>query len=186
MANPTTAPSGPPVQKTGESVPPRPGLWKGRAAILIGLVLLGITLRHAVTGLSPLLGDVRQALGIGTAGATFIGMLPTLSFGAAGFLAHVIVRKIGAESTALLAVSLATTGTLTRPFTDRPVVFMLLSIVALVGMGFGNVVGAPLVKKYFPDRQAVMVTVFALLMQAGATLPAMTEIPVANAFGWQA
>jgi MFS transporter, CP family, cyanate transporter len=53
-------------------------------------------------------------------------------------------------------------------------------------MGIGNVVGAPLVKKYFPDRQASMVMVFALLMQSGATLPAMTAVPLANAFGWHA
>ncbi|NMM76676.1 hypothetical protein B2J86_12110 [Acidovorax sp. SRB_14] len=186
MAHTVTAPSEGSDPKTGHPAAPRPGLWKGRAAVLIGLVLLGIGLRHAVTGLSPLLSDVREALGIGTAGATFIGMLPTLCFGAAGFLAPVIVRKIGAESTALLAVSLAAAGTLARPFLDSPAVFIVLSIVALTGMGLGNVVGAPLVKKYFPDRQAVMVTVFALLMQAGATLPAMTAIPVANALGWQA
>jgi CP family cyanate transporter-like MFS transporter len=30
-----------------------------------------------------------------------------------------------------------------------------------------------------------MLTVFALLMQAGATLPAMTAVPLANAGGWQ-
>jgi CP family cyanate transporter-like MFS transporter len=152
---------------------------------LIGLVLLGITLRHAVTGLSPLLGDVRRALAIGTAGATLIGMLPTLCFGAAGFLAPVIVRKLGAEVTALLAVAFAAVGTLLRPFIGSSVAFIALSVIALIGMGFGNVVGAPLVKKYFPDRQSVMVTVFALLMQAGATLPAMTAIPVANASSWQ-
>jgi MFS transporter, CP family, cyanate transporter len=37
--------------------------------------------------------------------------------------------------------------------------------------------GALLVEKYFPDRQAAMITVFSLLMQAGATLPALTAIP---------
>ncbi|MBS0466441.1 MAG: MFS transporter [Proteobacteria bacterium] len=185
MATTTTPPAGPEAKQAAEGAP-RPGLWQGRAAILIGVVLLGIGLRHAVTGLSPLLGDVRAALGIDTAGATFIGMLPTLCFGAAGFLAPMVVRKIGAESTALLAVVLAAAGTLARPYVGSASVFMVLSVVALVGMGLGNVVGAPLVKKYFPDRQAVMVTTFALLMQAGATLPAMTAIPVANAFGWQA
>lgn len=163
------------------------GLWEGRAAVLVGLVLLGIGLRHAVTLLSPLLGDIREALGLGTAGATFLGMLPTLSFfGTAGLLAPVLARKVGAEAIALLAAALAAAGTLLRPFTDSAALFMVLTTVALVGMGFGNVVGAPLVKKYFPDRQAAMVTVFALLMQAGATLPAMTSIPVANALGWQA
>ena len=164
----------------------RPGLWHGRAAVLIGIVLLGIGLRYAVTGLSPLLTDVRQALGIGTAGATLIGMLPTLCFGAAGFLTPLIVRRLGAEGTALLAVSIAALGSLLRPWVDSSQLFILLSAVALFGMGMGNVVGAPLVKKYFQDRQAVMITVFALLMQGGATLPAMTAMPVANGWGWQA
>lgn len=161
-------------------------LWQGRAAVLIGVVLLGIGLRHAVTGLSPLLVDVRAALGIGTAGATLLGMLPTLCFGAAGFLAPLVVRRVGAEGTALLAVALAAAGTLVRPFVGDASVFMAATVVALLGMGIGNVVGAPLVKKHFPDRQASMVMVFALLMQAGATLPAMTAIPVAQALGWQA
>lgn len=153
---------------------------------MVGVVLLGISLRHAVTGLSPLLGDVREVLGIGTAGATLIGMLPTLCFGAAGFVAALIVRKLGLEGTALLAAALAAAGTLLRPFVDSAPAFVALSGVALFGMGLGNVVGAPLVKNYFPDRQSTMVTVFALLMQAGATLPAMTAVPVANAMGWQA
>ncbi|HLV76302.1 MAG TPA: MFS transporter [Marinobacter sp.] len=166
--------------------PARQPLWQGRAAVLIGIVLLGISLRYAVTGLSPLLTDVRQTLGIGTAGATVIGMLPTLCFGAAGFLTPLIVRRLGTESAALIAVSIAALGGLVRPYVDSPQLFILLSAVALFGMGIGNVVGAPLVKKYFPDRQAVMVTVFALLMQGGATLPAMTSIPVANVWGWQA
>lgn len=81
---------------------------------------------------------------------------------------------------------IAALGSLLRPYVDSSQVFILLSAVALFGMGMGNVVGAPLVKKYFPDRQAVMITVFALLMQGGATLPAMTAIPVANGWGWQA
>ncbi|MFL4475419.1 CynX/NimT family MFS transporter [Paeniglutamicibacter sp. MACA_103] len=164
---------------------PRQALWKGRIVIIIGLLLLGIGLRYAVTGLSPLLTTVTGELGIGTAGATFIGMLPTLSFGIGGFVAPVIVRKIGLEATALIAVILAAVGTLVRPFSDSPAIFMALTFVALLGMGFGNVAGAPLVKKHFPDRQASMVTVFALLMQAGATLPAMTALPLANAGGWQ-
>jgi len=87
----------------GDSAAPRRGLWQGRAAVLIGLVLLGIGLRHAVTLLSPLLGDVTAALGIGTGGATFIGMLPTLCFGSAGFLAPALVRRFGIEKVGTVA-----------------------------------------------------------------------------------
>ena len=160
-------------------------LWRGRVGIVIGIVLLGLTLRYAVTGLSPLLPTIMEDMGIGVAGASFIGMLPTLSFGIAGFLAPVLIRRWSPELTAVTAMLLAFAGAAGRALTDNVPLFIALTAVSLLGMGFGNVVGAPLVKKYFPDRQAIMLTVFALLMQAGATLPAMTAIPVADAGGWR-
>ncbi|MEV7647032.1 MFS transporter [Arthrobacter sp. NPDC089319] len=169
----------------GAPAPQPAALWRGRVLLIVGVVLLGISLRHAVTGMSPLLPVIREELGIGVAGASFLGMLPTLSFGIAGFIAPVLIRKMGGEATAVAAMLLAAVGTAGRAFTDSVPVFFALSIVALVGMGFGNVVGAPLVKKYFPDRPAPMLTVFALLMQAGATLPAMAAVPMADAAGWR-
>jgi MFS transporter, CP family, cyanate transporter len=179
---PTAGTPGTPAEDTSG-----PGsLWRGRVLLIAGIVLLGITLRHAVTGLSPLLPVLREELGIGVAGASFLGMLPTLSFGLAGFLAPVLIRARGPELTAALAMLLAAAGTFGRALTDSVPLFFVLSVTALIGMGFGNVVGAPLVKKYFPDRQASMLTVFALLMQAGATLPAMTALPINNAAGWRA
>lgn len=110
MATPKRLPEEVPGAQSGQGAPARRPLWQGRAAVVLGVVLLGIGLRHAVTGLSPLLGDVREALGIDTAGATFIGMLPTLCFGAAGFIAALVVKKLGLEGTALLAVTLAAAG----------------------------------------------------------------------------
>jgi CP family cyanate transporter-like MFS transporter len=170
---------------TATPVPASGSLWRGRILLIAGIILLGITLRHAVTGLSPLLPVLREGMAPGVTGASLLGMLPTLSFGLAGFLAPVLIRFRGPELTAALAMLLAAAGTFGRALTDNVTVFFVLSVVALVGMGFGNVVGAPLVKKYFPDRQAVMLTVFALLMQAGATLPAMTAVPLNNAAGWR-
>ncbi len=81
--------------------------WRGRIMLVLGIILLGITLRHAVTGLSPLLPVVREELGMGVGAASFLGMLPTLAFGIAGFLTPVIMRTRGPELTALLAMMLA-------------------------------------------------------------------------------
>ena len=47
-----------------------PGLWRGRIMLIAGIILLGVTLRHAVTGLSPLLPLLRQELGLDVAGGT--------------------------------------------------------------------------------------------------------------------
>ncbi|PXA76986.1 hypothetical protein [Auritidibacter sp. NML100628] len=110
-------------------------------------------------------------------------MLPTLAFGAAGFLAPVLIRKTSLEITASLAMILAVLGLAIRAMVGEPISFLTLSVVALLGMGMGNVVGAPLVKRYFAHNPAPMLTLFALLMQAGATLPAMVALPMAEATG---
>lgn len=164
---------------------PRPSLWRGRILLILGIVLLGISLRYAVTGLSPLLPVVREGLGIGVTGASIIGMLPTLMFGAGGLLAPMLARRTSTELVAVVGMTLATIGAVTRALATDATLFIVLSAVSLLGMGFGNVAGAPLVKKYFPDRQAIMLTTFALLMQAGATLPAFTAVPISNAAGWR-
>jgi MFS transporter, CP family, cyanate transporter len=158
-------------------------LWRGRLLLIAGIVLLGISLRHAVTGMSPFLPQIRQDIGMGQAAATLLGMLPTLFFGAAGFAAPVLIRRTSLELTATVAMVLAAIGTALRPIGDSVPLFLVFSAVALFGMGLGNVVGAPLVKKYFPDRPAPMLTVFALLMQAGATIPAMLALPLAQVSG---
>ena len=110
-------------------------------------------------------------------------MLPTLFFGAAGFAAPVFIRRTNLELTASVAMLLAAAGLLGRAVIGSVPLFLFLSAVALFGMGMGNVVGAPLVKKYFPDRPAPMLTTFALLMQAGATIPAILALPLAETGG---
>lgn len=158
-------------------------LWQGRLLLVAGIILLGISLRSAVTGMSPFLPEIRDDLGMGVSAATLLGMLPTLFFGAAGFAAPVLIRRGGLELTATVAMVLAATGLLGRSLIASVPLFLVLSAVALFGMGMGNVVGAPLVKKYFPDRPAPMLTTFALLMQAGATIPAILALPLGEAAG---
>lgn len=171
---------------TSDSATGTRSLWRGRVLLILGIVLLGISLRSAVTGMSPFLVQIQADLGMDTSGATLLGMLPTLLFGAAGFAAPLLIRRTSLELTAVIAMLLAAVGAALRPMLDSVPAFLVLSAVALFGMGMGNVVGAPLVKKYFADRPAPMLTVFALLMQAGATIPAMLALPLADLGGsWQ-
>jgi MFS transporter, CP family, cyanate transporter len=174
--------SSPAISRSGETEPRRP-LWRGRLLLVAGIVLLGISLRSAVTGMSPFLPEIRDDLGMGASAATLLGMLPTLFFGAAGFAAPVLIRRSSLELTATVAMLLAAAGLLARSVIGGVPLFLAFSAVALFGMGMGNVVGAPLVKKYFPDRPAPMLTAFALLMQAGATIPAILALPLAEAGG---
>ena len=76
-------------------VPPAGSLRRGRFVLIVGIVLLANTLRHAVTGLSPLLPVVRGEMGLDIAAASFLGKaLAPPAAGAAG--AHPsIVQSMG-------------------------------------------------------------------------------------------
>ena len=80
--------------------------WRGRLFLLAGVVLLGLSLRHAVTVVSPLLSTIQRDIGLDQVGATILGMLPTIAFGIAGFIAPTVIRAVGLRQAAVLAMGL--------------------------------------------------------------------------------
>ncbi|WP_127130986.1 CynX/NimT family MFS transporter [Georgenia sp. SYP-B2076] len=164
---------------------PAPQPWRGRIIYFVGLILLALSLRHAVTGISPLLTRIGEDVALGAAGTTILGMLPTIAFGLAGFIAPALIRRFGPARIAVVALGLGAAGTIARVLGDSAVGFLGFGLLALFGMGMGNVVGPPLVKRYFADRQATAMTVLTLMTQAGATIPAMLAVPMADAAGWR-
>ena len=173
------------IPAAAASPSPVPQPWAGRIGLLAGVILLGISLRHAVTDVAPLLFTIAPEIGLGTVGATILGMLPTIAFGLAGFATPILIRRFGLLQITLIALGLGALGTLARVFAQGPLVFLAFGAVALFGMGMGNVVGPPLVKKYFPDRQGTVMSLLVLSMQGGATIPAMLALPMANTAGWR-
>jgi CP family cyanate transporter-like MFS transporter len=172
-------------RRTDEPQKAAPQPWRGRILYFIGLILMALSLRHAVTGISPILARVQEDVALGTAGATLLGMLPTIAFGLAGFIAPVFIRRYGPATMAVVAMGLGVLGTVLRVLGDSATGFLVFGAIALFGMGIGNVVGPPLVKRYFPDRQGTAMTVLTLMTQAGATIPAMLAVPMSNAAGWR-
>src|SRR5690625_6474528 len=73
---------------------------------------------------------------------------------------------------------MVTIGLGVRAVIDSPPVFLALSVLALLGMGIGNVVLPPLVKSYFPDRVALMSTVHVGLLQFGTFIPPLVAVPL--------
>jgi CP family cyanate transporter-like MFS transporter len=175
-ASPSTSPSPP-----GSSVP----LWSGRGLILAGIVLSAFNLRTAVTSLTPLLDQLGHLFGFGATMTGVFGMLPTAAFALFGVLTPGIAHRIGLERTALLAMALAAVGLLLRSLAGGSGALLAASAVALAGMGIGNIVLPPLVKRYFADRVGTVSTLYITVLQAGTILPALLAVPVMAASNWQ-
>ncbi|MFX0575514.1 MFS transporter [Nocardia nepalensis] len=160
-------------------------LTEGRLLVLAAIVMSALTLRVAVTAFSPLAERIGADIGYSTAVVGVFGMIPTLMFAVSGLLTPVFVRRLGLERTALVAMLLAGFGMLIRALVGGTAELLIFSALALGGMGIGNVVIPPLVKRYFPDRLALVSSLYITMVQLGTVVPALIAVPVAEAHGWR-
>ncbi|MFN3340671.1 MAG: MFS transporter [Dietzia sp.] len=152
---------------------------------LVGVVLVSLNLRTAVTSLSPLLGVIDAEIGLGTGGMGLLGMVPTAMFALWGVLTPIVLRRMGLELLTVLAMVAAAAGQVLRALAHDPLVMGAGSLVALAGMGIGNVVAPPLVKKYFPRHVAAVSMAYITGLQLGTVVPALVAVPVDEAAGWR-
>jgi len=160
-------------------------LLKGRLLAFVAVVLLAANLRSAVTSLTPLLDRLGQTFDFGSTMTGVLGMMPTAAFALFGLVTPRLIRAIGLERTAVLTMLLATAGLLLRASAGGVGMLLVGSAVALAGMGIGNVVVPPLVKRYFADRVGTLSTLYITVLQAGTMLPALLAVPVADRFDWR-
>jgi len=160
-------------------------LWAGRTAALLGILLVAFTLRQAVAAISPILADIRVDIPISNIGVGLLGTLPPVLFAASGFIAPRIARGIGLDRGILLAVGLMIVGHLVRAFAPSFSVLIIGSAIAFAGTGIGNVLLPSIVRRYFPDRVALLTAVYACIVGVSTAVPAALAAPLASLGGWR-
>ena len=158
--------------------------WSGRILILAGILLSAFNLRTAVTSLTPILDILGAHFEFGPAVMGVFGMVPTAAFALFGVLTPLFSRRLGLIPTALVSMLLAAAGLLLRAYAAETWHLLAASAIALAGMGIGNVVLPPLVKRYFPLRIGVMSMSYITVLQLGTVLPALAAVPLTAQYGW--
>lgn len=159
--------------------------WRGRRVVLLGVVLVALNLRIAVASVSPILDLVRADVALSPTEAGLLGTIPVASFAAFGSLTPVLARRVGLEPLLVAAMLLSVTGEVVRSTSTSAVGFLGWSVIALAGMGMGNVLLPPVVKRYFPDRIGVVTSIYSVTMSFSTALPALLALPVAERLGWR-
>ncbi|MCL3860435.1 MFS transporter [Actinotalea sp. K2] len=159
--------------------------WRGRYVVLAGIVLVALNLRIAVASVSPILDVVRQDVALSPAEAGLLGTVPVASFALFGSLAPLIARRFGLEPTLAAAMLLSAVGEVVRSTTDTSGGFLGWSVIALAGMGMGNVLLPPIVKRYFPDRIGPVTAVYSVAMSFSTATPPLLAAPLAERLGWR-
>lgn len=160
-------------------------LWAGRSFALIAVVLLALNLRTAVAALSPIVRLIDHDIPLDSAGLGLIGMLPPVAFAASALLAPMFAKRLGLERFVVIAVCAAVLGHLFRALSGSFAALFASTLLVFIGMGIGNVLLPPLVKRYFPDRIGVVTSLYATVMAVGMAAPALVAFPLADELGWR-
>ncbi|MET0974086.1 MAG: MFS transporter [Leifsonia sp.] len=165
------------------TTPARP-LWAGRTLALLGIFLVALNLRTAVAALSPIVDEIGADLPLSPTILGLLGMLPPVCFAVFGILSPVFTRRFGLEPVLIAAIIAMIAGHLGRGIAPNTVVLLIASAVTFAGLGVGNVLLPPLVKKYFPDRVGIVTSVYVTLLSVSTFIPPLIAVPVADSAGW--
>jgi CP family cyanate transporter-like MFS transporter len=169
-----------PVPETPTSLEPaaktRP--WQ----LLLGLVLVALNLRPALSSMAPLLGEVADSLGMSSAQAGLLTTLPVLCLGLFAPLAPMLARRFGSERVVFGVLwCLAAAIALRSVFGE----FGLFAGTLLAGASIG-VIGVLLpgiVKREFPKHAGTLTGVYTMALCLGAAIAAGTTVPLSQSLG---
>jgi len=160
-------------------------LWAGRTIALVGILLVALNLRTAVSAISPIAREIAVDIPLDNVALGLLGMIPPMAFAVSAIFSAPIARKLGLELFLVVAIGLVVVGHLLRAAAGGYAMLLIGSVFALVGMGIGNVLLPPLVKRYFPDRIGTVTALYATLASTSAAVPALVAVPVAHATDWR-
>jgi CP family cyanate transporter-like MFS transporter len=152
--------------------------------LVLGIVLLAANLRPVLTGLTPLIGQIKADTGISYGGAGLLMALSLLAMGVLSPIAPLLARRLGVRAAGEYArVRSGHPATLGGAVNGDVSGHRRLG----AGIAIGNVLLPGLVKREFPERVGLMTSTYTAALAASATIAAGASFPVASQvdIGWR-
>ncbi|MEU6711758.1 MFS transporter [Nonomuraea sp. NPDC046802] len=158
-----------------------------RSVLLVaGFALAALNLRPAIAGVSPLLDEIMDDVGLSPAGGGAITTVMVVCLGVFGPLTPLLARRVGLDRTLLAGLLVIAGGVMLRGLDGAPVLY-LGSALAATAIAVMNVSMPGIVKQHFPSRVNLLTGVYVSCVVAGATIASAVVIPLerATGFGWR-
>ena len=149
------------------------------------VVFLAANLRSAVTSFSPIVFFIREDLNLGSFAESVIAATAPVMFAIGALLGTRPARRLGLEMTSLIVGLLIVAGHLLRGFALSAEWLIIGSLIALAGMGIGNLILPSIIRRYFPNKIGILTTVYITFISFGTFIPPLIAVPVAESLGWR-
>ncbi|KHK64486.1 CynX/NimT family MFS transporter [Pseudomonas frederiksbergensis] len=150
--------------------------------LLLGLILVALNLRPALSSMAPLLSDVSKSLGLSAAQAGLLTTLPVLCLGLFAPLAPVLARRFGAERV-VLGILLTLAGGIVLRSSFGQFGLFAGSILAGASIGVIGVLLPGIVKRDFAKHAGAMTGVYTMALCLGAAMAAGATVPLSQHLG---
>jgi MFS transporter, CP family, cyanate transporter len=158
-------------------------LTSATAPLLVGLLLVALNLRPAISSVPPVLETIRQDLGLGRAFLGLLTTIPVLCMSVFALVAPKISGRIGAERAVLWAVVLIGAAVAGRLAAGQPGVLFGTTLLAGVGIAVAQSILPAVVKGWFPDRAALVTGLYTVGITGGLALAALATVPIERTLG---
>ncbi|BBH44525.1 CynX/NimT family MFS transporter [Pseudomonas sp. KU43P] len=149
--------------------------------LLLGLVLVALNLRPALSSMAPVLGQVSEGLGLNASQAGLLTTLPVLCLGLFAPLAPMLARRFGSERVILGILLTLALGILVRSALGAVGVFVG-SLMAGASIGVIGVLLPGIVKRDFPQHAGTLTGVYTMALCLGAAMAAGATVPLSQHF----
>lgn len=149
--------------------------------LLLGLILVALNLRPALSSMAPMLSEVSKTLGLSAAQAGLLTTLPVLCLGLFAPLAPVLARRFGAERVVLGILLMLAGGIILRSSFGEIGLFAG-SVLAGASIGVIGVLLPGIVKRDFAKHAGTMTGVYTMALCLGAAMAAGATVPLSEHF----
>jgi MFS transporter, CP family, cyanate transporter len=148
--------------------------------LTVGIMVLAINLRAAITSLPPVFPELSAALHLSSASVAVLAAVPVLCFGLFSGVAAPLSRGFGEERVLLAALLLLAAGLLLRGAAPGSMLFPG-TVLAGGAIALMNVLLPSLIKRRRPEHAGVLIGAYLLMLGAGAVVASLIAVPVFRA-----
>lgn len=146
--------------------------------VMIGIVLVSINLRPGMTSIGPLMGIIRDDIGLSNWSVGLLTSLPLLAFALISPFVPTLSRRFTNELTMIIGLFVILIGISMRSISVMALLFLGTALVGL-GIAICNVLLPSYVKEEFPTKAAFMTSIYSTIMAIFAGLGSGFSVPLA-------
>lgn len=152
--------------------------------LLFAVAALAFNLRSPIVTLGPLVGMIRDDLGVSGSFMGFVTALPVLAFALFSPWAAKLGRRHGMENVLVASLVVLMAGIALRSALPSPLTLVLGTALLSAAIAMGNVLLPALAKRSLPEHVNLVVAMMTAGMLVSSTLAAGIAVPLARWQGW--